>query len=212
MTVDEYANGWIIACGKGSNEPGDSTLYIEYTEKTKLKSGKWNLPKRPAEGGVGDTVASGWFDDNDITRFGSQPWYPWRERIGRVVLVDSWQPNSCKYLFDGLCNCSDFNLLLLDTSSCVSLEGMFRGCTSVRDLFDLDRFNVSRVAKTDYMFMNCLGLKAVSLAGWNTDNIESTEGMFSGCTPYVLVNDSQVGFLDRVLGSGAQNGIWRKNC
>ena len=42
---------------------------------------------------------------------------------------------------------------------------MFRGCSSVTELFDLDRLDTSNVENTSYMFLNCLTLKAVSILG-----------------------------------------------
>ena len=81
------ANGWLVVCALGKKDDadaqGDCTLYIEFT-KRKLD----NLPKRPNDGTKRDTVASGWFDDDaGFPEFGMQPWYPWRERIGRVKRV-----------------------------------------------------------------------------------------------------------------------------
>ena len=43
---------------------------------------------------------------------------------------------------------------------------MFRGCSSVTELFNLDRLDTSNVENTSYMFLNCLTLKAVSILGW----------------------------------------------
>ena len=155
------ANGWLVVCALGKKDDadaqGDCTLYIEFT-KRKLD----NLPKRPNDGTKRDTVASGWFDDDaGFPEFGMQPWYPWRERIGRVIVLDNWVPKSCRYLFDGLNYCVRFDLLGLDTSRANSFGGMFRGCSSVEQLLDADRFNTSNVEDMSYMFMNCLKLRAV---------------------------------------------------
>ncbi len=203
------ANGWLVVCALGKKDDadaqGDCTLYIEFT-KRKLD----NLPKRPNDGTKRDTVASGWFDDDaGFPEFGMQPWYPWRERIGRVIVLDNWVPKSCRYLFDGLNYCVRFDLLGLDTSRANSFGGMFRGCSSVEQLLDADRFNTSNVEDMSYMFMNCLKLRAVSMVGWNTLKVTNVEYMFSGCEPYVLVEESQTAFLDKVVHSTV-HGVWSR--
>ena len=203
------SNGWLVVCALGKKDDadaqGDCTLYIEFT-KRKLD----NLPKRPNDGTKRDTVASGWFDDDaGFPEFGMQPWYPWRERIGRVIVLDNWVPKSCRYLFDGLNYCVRFDLLGLDTSRANSFGGMFRGCSSVEQLLDADRFNTSNVEDMSYMFMNCLKLRAVSMVGWNTLKVTNVEYMFSGCEPYVLVEESQTAFLDEVVHSTV-HGVWSR--
>ena len=203
------ANGWLVVCALGKKDDadaqGDCTLYIEFT-KRKLD----NLPKRPNDGTKRDTVASGWFDDDaGFPEFGMQPWYPWRERIGRVIVLDNWVPKSCRYLFDGLNYCVRFDLLGLDTSRANSFGGMFRGCSSVEQLLDADRFNTSNVEDMSYMFMNCLKLRAVSMVGWNTLKVTNVEYMFSGCEPYVLVEESKTAFLDKVVHSTV-HGVWSR--
>ena len=203
------ANGWLVVCALGKKDDadaqGDCTLYIEFT-KRKLD----NLPKRPNDGTKRDTVASGWFDDDaGFPEFGMQPWYPWRERIGRVIVLDNWVPKSCRYLFDGLNYCVRFDLLGLDTSRANSFGGMFRGCSSVEQLLDADRFNTSNVEDMSYMFMNCLKLRAVSMVDWNTLKVTNVEYMFSGCEPYVLVEESQTAFLDEVVHSTV-HGVWSR--
>lgn len=208
------ANGWIIVCpAEGEDNVdaiGDSTLYIEYSERKIKNDGEENLPKRPNDGTVRGTLASGWFDNSDIHSFGMQPWYPYRNRIGAVRVLDPWSPSNGKYLFDGLNNCREFDLLKLDASQCDSFEGMFRGCSSVTQLFDLDRLNTERVTNTSYMFLNCLSLRAVSIAGWDVSAVTETDHMLAGCSTYVLASDGQVAFLDRITPSTAESGIWRR--
>lgn len=102
------ANGWVIACPKDcagdSDALGDCTLYIEYFKRIKDVPGKKdNTPGRPNNGEVRDTLASGWFDDaGQVDEFGKQPWYSYRNRIREVVVLDTWAPESGRYLFDGL--------------------------------------------------------------------------------------------------------------
>lgn len=211
----EIANGWIIVCPAGHEDDaeaiGDSALYIEYAERKIKSDGEENLPKRPNDGTVRGTLASGWFDESDIHSFSGQPWYPYRNRIGSVKVLDTWIPDNGRYLFDGLGKCQEFDLLKLDTSQCESFEGMFRGCSSVAQLFDLDRMNTDKVTDTSYMFLNCLNLRAVSIAGWNVSSISSTERMLSGCSAYVLANDEQGAFLSRITADTAESGIWRRS-
>ena len=210
------ANGWIIVEDPSKKDllgQGDCVLYIESGERKTLKStGEDNLPPRPSDGSVRKTVASGWFDDDlGFPEFAQQPWYALRERIGKVVTLDnSWCPASCRFLFDGLTNCEEFDLLNLDTSKSDSLCGMFRGCSSVKQLLDIDRFNTSLVTDSSYMFLNCLKLRAVSVSGWDTSHIENTEQMLAGCAAYVLADEEQLSFLNRITSTQARHGVWRK--
>lgn len=217
MPIDNmnvFSNGWIIVCPAGretsKDAVGDSTLYIEHTDRKHLQSGGYNSPKRPNDGTVRGTLASGWFENDDVNEFGSQPWYPYRERIGFVKVLDPWRPQSGRYLFDGLTNCREFDLLQLDTSKCTSFEGMFRGCTSVRELLDLDRLNTSNVTNTSYMFMNCLSLRAISVAGWDVSCMAMTDYMFSGCSTYVLASASQDSFVENALQGATEHGVWKR--
>lgn len=212
--MSDAANGWIIVCPanaeNNSDAIGDCTLYIKYSARKIKSNGEQNLPKRPNDGTVRGTVASGWFEDADIFSFGMQPWYPYRNRIGSVCVLDAWTPNNGKYLFDGLNNCAEFDLLKLDTSKCKSFEGMFRGCSSVMQLLDIDRLDTENVVDVSYMFLNCLALRAVSIAGWNVSSIEKADHMLSGCSTYVLASDEQSAFLNRVSSNAAESGIWRR--
>lgn len=214
--TEEKANAWIIVCPQGAEQDvdalGDSVLFIEYSQRKRKRDGSSNSPARPNNKkvpGIRGTVASGWLDEaGDMTEFSNQPWYQYRKRIGMVIVQDYWTPDSCKYLFDGLQYCKEFDLGKLDTSQATSMEGMFRGCTSVMQLFDADRFNVSNVTSTVDMFMNCLALRAVSLNGWETDQIKETDGMFAGTTAYVLADEKQEAFLSKICPFRTSNGIW----
>ena len=206
------ANSWLIVTPGPKEEGADGycSLYIKQSDKRFDQAGRLNTPSRPNNGTVRNTITSGWLDsDVDVADFAQQPWYKWRMRIGAVEVLDTWSPASGKYLFDGLQHCKTFDLRKLDTSACDSLEGMFRGCTEVVQLLDLDRLDVSKVRSTAQMFMNCLALRAVSVHGWKTDAITIFDGMFSGAEPYVLADENQAKFLDLVVPSGA-SGTWKK--
>lgn len=220
----DAANSWLIACPKGSNAPGDSTLYIMYSERKRDST-----PKRPNDGTQRDTVASGWLKPEDVfTGFGSQPWYEkpsneaWKgrsdrdyiylhERIGKVQVLDTWTPANAELLFDGLCNCKEFDLLKLNTVRCKSFRGMFRGCTSVIQLLDIDKFSTPSLVNTSYMFLNCAALRAISISGWDVSHVEEHDYMLSGCTPYVLAGDNQLDFLNAIAGNDAESGIWKRS-
>lgn len=87
---------------------------------------------------------------------------------------------------------------------------MFRGCSSVTELFDLDRLDASNVENTSYMLLNCLTLKAVSILGWEASGITDVDRMLSGCSTYILATEEQREFLNKITGS-TQHGIWTRN-
>ena len=161
--------------------------------------------RRPADQAAG--VSNPAFIRTHTDEFGKQPWYSYRNRIREVVVLDTWDPESGRYLFDGL---TQSDLSKLDTSDCTTLEGMFRGCSSVTELFDLDRLDTSNVENTSYMFLNCLTLKAVSILGWEASGITDVDQMLSGCSTYILATEEQREFLNKITGS-TQHGIWTRN-
>lgn len=87
---------------------------------------------------------------------------------------------------------------------------MFRGCSSVTELFDLDRLDTSNVENTSYMFLNCLTLKAVSILEWEASGTTDVDQMPSGCSTYILATEEQREFLNKITGS-TQHGILTRN-
>lgn len=90
-------------------------------------------------------------------------------------------PTSSFTWFMGLENCTSIDLSKLDTSSTVSMEGLFNGCSSLRTL-DLSAWKTENVANMAAMFTGCDSLQSLNLAGWNTAQVSNMSNMFQGCT------------------------------
>ena len=126
--------------------------------------------------------------------------------IKKVSFADPMDFNDCSNLFNGLTNCEQFDLEKLNTSSCTSLAGMFKNCSS---LATVDLSGLSLTSATHYdemfagckklqsvsldangessgstfskMFLNCSELKEVSLGGMDFKNGKNFDSMFEGC-------------------------------
>ena len=60
------------------------------------------------------------------------------------------------------------------------MEGMFRGCYSLKEL-NLTNFNTNNVAYMNGMLCGCSSLKEINLTNFNTNNVHDMYGMFFDC-------------------------------
>ena len=67
------------------------------------------------------------------------------------------------------------------TSSVISMNGMFRGCSSL-SLLDLSTFDTSNVTSMNGMFDECKSLTSLNLSTFNTSNVTDMGSMFRGCS------------------------------
>lgn len=70
---------------------------------------------------------------------------------------------------------------LLDTSDCVRMKNMFKGCSSIGSL-NLNSFNVSSVENMNRMFENCSALTSLEINNWNVSNLRYAYYLFSNCS------------------------------
>ena len=70
----------------------------ELTERRLLSRSESS--RRPADQAAG--VSNPAFIRTHTDECGKQPWYSYRNRIREVVVLDTWDPESGRYLFDGL--------------------------------------------------------------------------------------------------------------
>ncbi len=77
----------------------------------------------------------------------------------------------------------------VDTSSVVTMMGMFAGCTALQTL-DLSKFNTSNVTNMQRLFYNCTSLKTVNLSSFNTEKVDSFNFFFNNCSALESVDIS----------------------
>lgn len=68
-----------------------------------------------------------------------------------------------------------------DTSSVISMKGMFSGCSGLTGL-DLSSFNTSNVTSMENMFSGCSGLTILDLSSFDMSNVTNIGYMFGGCS------------------------------
>ena len=84
------------------------------------------------------------------------------------------------YLFAGLTNLTSIDLSNLNMGLVVNAEGMFMGCSSLKEITGL---NLSKITNTSKMFKNCTNLENLDLSSLDkTDKVTDMSEMFAGCT------------------------------
>ena len=81
-----------------SRDGMDGILYVSH-DTGDFKMRRTNrVPAFIEDAGVSNPA----FIRTHTDEFGKQPWYSYRNRIREVVVLDTWDPESGRYLFDGL--------------------------------------------------------------------------------------------------------------
>lgn len=81
----------------------------------------------------------------------------------------------------------------LDTSSVISMDRMFAGCSSIKSL-DLSSLNTGRLMMANEMFMGCTNLEVLDISSFG--NIESVDRFISDCDSLSVIKigkDSDTG-------------------
>ncbi len=100
-------------------------------------------------------------------------------------------PEYCVSWFSGMKQIASIEGLdYLNTSSVVSMQGMFNNCENLTSL-DLSKFNTEKVTNMQGMFNGCSGLKNIFVTNsFSTDNVENSKIMFAGCVKLKNYNNS----------------------
>ena len=74
-------------------------------------------------------------------------------------------------------------ITFIKTGNITDMSHMFSQCTSLVDLPDISKFDMSNVENMSCMFYNCKNLKEIDdISKWNTSNVKSMQKMFCGCS------------------------------
>lgn len=133
----------------------------------------WTLLIEPTEDG-------GLLEDHD---YDGWPWDYWVKKIRKVVIENGVAADrSMAAMFEGMENCSVFDVASLDISRVKNAENLFSGCTAVKDLTPLTGWDVSGIKNISGMFEGCTSLSDLSpLSGWNVGNIRQMDNLFKDC-------------------------------
>ena len=119
-------------------------------------------------------------------------------RLKSLPNISKWNINKVKYLGG-----SYKNLSSLEPLTDLEIEqfkenhikyihdgGMFFGCSSIKILPDISKWNIDNITNIESMFSYCSSLKFFpDISNWNTDNITSLKDLFSFCSSLEVLPD-----------------------
>lgn len=79
-------------------------------------------------------------------------------------------------------NLTHINKLELETKNCTNMSYAFYDCESLDDFSFLKNWNTSSCITMYGMFSHCKAVKSIDLSKWNTASVENMSYMFGGCT------------------------------
>ncbi len=113
-------------------------------------------------------------------------------KITKVDIQDNIKIRSISFWFYNLNNLKEIvGLEKIDTSELVSMSATFKNCSSLEEI-DLSSFNTKNVTTTSGMFSGCNNLKTIYVGNnWNMDKVESSDDMFKDCTSLIGPNATE---------------------
>ena len=111
------------------------------------------------------TTTANWFKDmSNLTN------------INGISYLNTSQVQTMYYMFGGCYHLLSLDLTHFDTSNVTTMSYMFTSCQGMSEL-DLSAFNTSKVTSMGYMFWNS-GFKKLNLSSFNTEKVLNMSGMF----------------------------------
>lgn len=109
------------------------------------------------------------------------------ESIDGFENIDFSETLHLQGLFMGCSSLREIDLSNINTSSALDLSEMFYGCSSLK-VIDISTFDTSNVEDMSYMFYGCSSLSDVNLTGIDTSHVESFKAMFRDCSTLKQIN------------------------
>ena len=83
-----------------------------------------------------------------------------------------------------------------NTDNIIDINNIFSGCELLEYLPDISKWNTSKITNMQGVFSNCLSLKKIpDISKWNTNNVEVMSNLFDNCCSLsVLPNISKWNF------------------
>ena len=98
---------------------------------------------------------------------------------------DTQNVTTMRLMFRNCVQLEELDLTSFDTHNVTDMNNMFYDCVKLEEL-DLTTFDTRSVEDMEAMFVFCNNLETIYVgSNWNTDNVTSSDGMFSGCDKLV---------------------------
>ena len=69
-----------------------------------------------------------------------------------------------------------------------NMNGLFSGCSSLKELPDISKWNLSKVKDISRLFSGCSSLKELpDISKWNTENIKNLNSIFENCSSLTFI-------------------------
>ena len=97
-----------------------------------------------------------------------------------------------------------------DSINITKTDNMFYNCSTLTELPDISKLNVSNVSDMRHMFSGCKSLKQLpDISKWKTNKLINIEGMFEDCESLIMLPD--ISNLNKNKNINNKNGLFN-NC
>ncbi len=148
---------------------------------------------RTTERTIDDVTVSEVYGDLGSTDFKAGSDAPWSAHATTIMSVvmdeslsddtswgDKFKPTSTAYWFDGFTACTTMDLKYLDTILIESMEGMFKGCSSLSSLTLPAAYVNTKTTNLTSMFYNCSSLETLDMSAWDTKEVTACDDFLVG--------------------------------
>ena len=112
-----------------------------------------------------------------------------KEKIDNIFIENN--KNKCKMIINNkeselmeecFLGSNDNEIILLNIKQITDMSYMFYNCTSLLEIYGIDKWDTSSVTNMSNLFYYCNNLKNLpDISKWNTKNVINMNNMFSGC-------------------------------
>jgi len=97
--------------------------------------------------------------------------------------------NMCN-LFGNCKNIKHLDLSFLDINNVTDISGLFKGCSSLKSLPDISKWNTENINNMNSLFEECTSLKELpDISIWNIKKVNNINSIFKGCSFLISLPD-----------------------
>ena len=80
------------------------------------------------------------------------------------------------------------------------MSGLFNGCSLLKSLPDISKWNTSKIEYMTECFMYCSSLLSLpDISKWNTKNVKDMKDLFTGCKSLISIPDISIWKTDNLI-------------